>query len=477
MKKLIITFQILTLLSQSVRADDTSVRVAQPTAVLEETIIPKMPKDYTLPNMLYVGPEKKKSIFKQVTSFFFRFKDKNGNRIDVQGEVGRFGSNWGDGFKEKIYHLQRESGEKVIFILTLSSTRNAAKILKQKMALEGREALIIDIPDEAQKYILEKAEAKAAGGFKELWWDTKDKYGKLINIKETISNSKKILRNQFVKPNADDLGLVRVSLGATAFATVAMVTLGNVDPGLALTMAAMRALIGGTSLYYHRTIANLFRFNIFDEFTFKSSTRQTLSRLTLMGLGIGEIYYLMGSHLAGPSYGMTQRQLLTNTLTSGFVETAGATERTNRLSDVANRRMIIYSILLGAGISTASMVGAVGPILVGPAAANPIFFDNGIIEISTLQGTALVVYTGLLLSYKYLTHRVEKIAQHDLIEIGKEKWQRFFRIRAAHYARIAKEKQAALEAKNRVEELKASIKNDRALRGHNHITMCARLFQ
>ncbi len=458
MKKLIITFQILTLLSQSVRADDTSVRVAQPTAVLEETIIPKMPKDYTLPNMLYVGPEKKKSIFKEIISFFYRFKDKNGNRIDVQGEVGRFGATWGNAFKEEVYHLQRISGEKVVFILALSSTRGAAEILKQKMALDGHEALIINIPEEAQKYILERAAAQAAGSFKGLWWDTKDKYKKLVNIKETISNSKKILRNQFIKPNADDLSLVRVSVGATALTTT-MVLLGGVDPGLALTMAAMRIMIGGTSLYFHRTITNLFRFNIFDEFALKSPTRQTLSRLALMGLGIGEIYYLMGSQIAGPSYGMTQRQLLTNTLTSGLVETAAATERTNRLSDIANRRMIVYSILLGAGISTASMVGAVGPILVGSASANPIFFDSGVIEISTLQGTALTLYTGLLLSYIYLTHRVEKIAQHDLIEI-------FLNITKGYYKKATNEIQAIRKRRNQ-----------NAIPSYTNPLTCSRLFQ
>lgn len=455
MKKFIIVLQILVLLSQSVRADTTGNAASSSEIALtqQQEVIPEMPKNYKLPTMQLLDS----------VAFYNEYKDQRGKRVSVQGISGRFGATFGEEFKRKVFDIERQAQEPVEIILTLSSTIEDAKILKDRMALSGRKMVIVEIPDHIQDYLLKKAEAEAAGGIKELWFDTKDKLGKLVNVGETLSNSKKIIQNQFVGPTRGDLRLVWVSVASTAVTTALLITVGGVDPTLALSLGVLRAMIGGTTLAYNKTLSNIFKSDIFNEFNITSTPRRALTRLSVMGLGIGQFYYLVGSTLAGSSYGLTQGQLITNTYTSGLVETLSSEERNNRLSERANHNMIIGHIIIGAAISSAAIVGKTGPLL----------YSAGFFQVSSLLAGTVVLYTGFFFAYKYFSHHVEKVAQHDLFELGRVKWQRIMNMKRARAERFAQEQQAISSRRARLNEILEETRLRTAMR---NAPACARLF-
>lgn len=470
MKKFIIVLQILVLLSQSVFADSTATTSTALEAQPE--IVPQIPEKYKMPNMHLLDS----------VAFVNKYKDRNNQPVYVRGVVGkiqkylherkqvvqsytgRYGATWGDDFLRRVYDIERTAQEPIEIVLTLSSTMNDAKAFRDRMALAGRKMMILEIPDHIQEHILNKAEAEAAGGIKELWFDTKDKVGKLINIKQTIEDSKKIIKNQFVAPSRSDIGLVAVSVTATITTTVLLATVGNVDPMLAASLGALRALIGGTALAYHRSLTNIFKSDIFNELKVTSLPRRVFTRLSVMGLGLGEFYYLIGSAVAGGNYGMTQKQIFTNTYTSGIVETLSSEERNNRLSTRANNNMILGHIIIGAAISSSAIVGKTGPLV----------YSSGIIEFSSLLVGTLALHTGFFFAYRYLSHHIEKIAQKDLIEAGIKKWERVISMRRAHAARIAKEQEArSLALVRRQEILSGTKERVQAARGHT----CSSLFR
>lgn len=458
MKKLIIVLQILVLLSQSVRADDTRLSAVSAVSADSATTTPleQMPKNYKLPDMILLDS----------IAFYNQFRDQAGKRVSVQGFTGRFGSTFGEDFKSKIFELEKSNESKIEIILTLSSTREDAKVYRDKLATMGRKAIIVDIPDEVQKDFIARADAKAQGGLKELWWDVKDKTKKIYHLDKTISDTKKIIRHQFVKPNHEDLDLMYLSLKVTGLTAVGLLFVG-VDPSLVLSMAAARAVIGGSTMAFHRTISNIFKTDITHDLSIVSTPRRTITRLLTMGLGFSEAYYAIGTHLS-PTYGITQEQILSNTVTSGVIETAAAEERNNRLSALATTRMIRYTIMLGAALSTFSMTGTTGPLVI----------EQGIFQISLLQSITLAIFGASFLMYKYKSDKVEKFAQAGFLETLRKKLARVANIQAAREERELKEKQQAEDNRSRViRVLEETRANNRARTQQVRIKMCVSLFK
>ena len=455
MKKLILIFQILIFTAtHAVRADDIP-HAINAADVAVEKVIPPMPSNYRLPEMQLVDSVK----------FYNQYKNQIGQRVEVEGLVGRFGATFGDDFRRKVYEAESQFNEKVEIILTLSSTMEDAKVLKKRMEMVGRSATIVEIPDHIQNRVLAEAEARAAGGLKELWWDMKDKGGKLIHPIDTISNTGKIIRNQFVKPNADDVYLSRLTLkvvaGSAIITTGASLMMGiGVDPVLLIAITAARLFFNGTTRTYNKTITNISRANIFNDLDVVSTTRQVIGRLSTFGLGIGEAYYGIGSSIAGSSYGFTQQQLLSNTLTSGVIETASAVERNKRLSTKASNNVYIMSLVIGSLIGSVGTMGHVGPLIL----------DYGFFQISSLQAASLTVFTGLLVSIKYFTNHVEKVARNDMQKL----FDRLVNFRKIKQEREAKEKLA--RTNNRLALLE-SISHIKAQRELARLNSCSKLFQ
>lgn len=454
MRKLIISIQVFVFVwTNLVYAADGQQTHATPISVpLVETIQTQMPKDYMLPDMELLDS----------VSFYNHYKNKIGQRLDVKSRSGRFGATFGDEFKQKIFEIERMSGEKIKIILTLTSTMADARILKDRMALDGKKMVIVEIPDKIQERILQKAEAQAAGGLKELWWDTKSKSAVLLHPKKTISDAKKIFKNQFIKPSKNDVRLTTVYIGSTVATTIATVLSIGVDPTLAVTMAAARIAIGGATTYYRDTIENLFTSDLLDETKTISTGRQIFTRLLVLGLGISEAYYTIGSEFTAQGYRMTQNQLLSNNATSGVIDSASGIQK-RRLSAEANYKMTLYTIMIGSVISTLASVGSMGPMML----------DYGIFEITALQTGSMVIFGGMLLSYKFLARHVEKVAERDLSAILKQKYLRLAHLRDARQERIIKEQEARVSNRRALEEALYSIR----VRKNLIAPACSYLFQ
>lgn len=452
-KKLILTVQIFVFAWTSIvsAADGQSSNQAAISNQTTETILTQMPKNYKLPDMQLLDS----------VAFYNRYKDKQGHRVSVQGYNGRFGATFGEEFKKQIFEIERMNEQKVEIILTLTSTMADAKVLRDRMALVGRKMIIVEIPDEIQQRILGRAEAEAAGGLKELWWDTKSVGSKLIHPQKTLSDVKKILKNQIVKPSHNDVRLTAVSIGSTVVTTALLLSVG-VDPAFALTMAAARIAIGGPTTYFRYTIRNLFSSDLTDETRVTSTARQVFTRLLVLGLGISEAYYGIGSSFSSPDFKLTQGQLISNSVASGLIDTAASIEKTKRLSPNANYRMTLYTLMIGSIISAFYAVGKVGPMVL----------EYGVFQISTLQASSMVVFSGFYLSYKFLSMHVEKIAQRDLLQSAKEKYQRLANLRTARVQRILKEQEAILFNRR---ALDAALYDIRVKKGLIHPT-CSNLF-
>ena len=443
MKKFIIVLQILVLLSQNIHANEgtATALVNQTEASVSEVIKPQMPKNYRLPEMMLLDS----------VAFYNEFKNQVGKRVSVNGYSGRFGATFGEDFKQKIFEVESQFNEKVEIILTLSSTIEDARILKQKMALAGRKMTIVEIPDEVQKRILDKAEAKAAGGLKELWWDTKDKAGKLLHPVKTVTDSAKIVRNQFVKPTAEDVRMTVFTTSITAGTTL-MLSVG-IDWKFAIAMTAARAFFTGTTTLFRTTINNLYRADITNDLGVTGTWRQTIAKLGTMGVGIGEAYYGIGSTWFSEHYRLTQAQLLSQTITSGLVETLSSTERNNRLSDRANRNMYFNTFVIGSLIGALASIGHVGPMVFESGVVNFFSYDMSA-QFSTLQVTSIALYLGLFLSYKYFTDRVERMAQKTMREHLAERARRLMAMRELRAQRQADEIKAKAEATERKAQLR-----------------------
>ncbi len=418
MKKLLVYFQILILISTSTTYADETQSTVQLATAAAETILPPRSEKYRLPRMLMLDS----------VAFYNQFKDAQGRRIDVKGYNGRFGATWGEEFTQQVYEIEQRYDSKVELILTLTSTLEDAKVLQKRMELVGRKMVIVEIPDWVQNQILERAAAEAAGGLTELWHDTKDKAGKLLHPIKTVTDAQKILRNQFVKPAPEDIRIAAISTSISAATTLAF-SIG-IDWRFAIAMTAARAFFTGTTSLFRSTINNLYRANLLDETRLISTGRRTAARLLTFGVGIGQTYYAIGTTWFNEFYKLSQSQILSHTTTSGIVESLSSEERNNRLSERANRNMQFNTFLIGSMIGAMGAIGSVGPMV----------FDYGFFNVSSLQSASIVIFSSLFLAYKYYSDRVEKIAQKSLRDYFDERYNRFKSLRRARVDRERKER-------------------------------------
>lgn len=444
MKKFIIVFQILILISQSIYAADGQPSSQSTEASVSAPIIPARPTNHRLPDFHFIPPQKKQ--FEEAVKMTSQFSDSKGEKINVDVQYGRFGSTFGPEFEQTVYEAEVKANKKVEFILALDTTMEAAKIYKQRLAAVNREAIIITIPETEQKKYMERWSALDTGGLKELWWETKDVAGKLLHPVETLSKSAKIIKNQFVTPTKDDLYLLKASIGTTALTTGVLIFAVGVDPTFALSLALARMLIGGSTTAYRKTINNLFRADITHDLSSVSTLRQVMTRVGVMGYGLSQAYYAIGSHLSS-NYGLTQQQILSNTITSGVIDTAASIERDRKLSEKASQRMILYTMIVGTILSTLSITGNVGPVLL----------DWGIIQVSGLQTVSVTMFSALLLSYKFFADRVEKAAQKSIREHLAERRRRLLAFQELRKQREEQEAKARIEANERRAKLRQNM--------------------
>jgi hypothetical protein len=454
MKKLILIFQILILVSQNIYADDTrsvQVNVAEPALASPLT----MPKNYKLPDMHLLDSVR----------FYNQYKDQQGKRLVVDGFTGRFGATYGEDFKKKIFEIESRSGEHVEIILTLTSTMEDAKIYQKRLALVGRKTVIVEIPDEVQQEILEKATAQAAGGFKELWWDTKHKVNKLMSPIDSASYSMKIIKNQFVKPNRYDLNIVGISVATTIATTGALVLfVPGVDPAVAVSMCLTRILIGAPLLAVRRTVGNLYKAKFFEDTAQVSVWKQVLLRVSTLGLGVGELYYGIGTEIG--AQGLSQAQVFTNATTSGVIDNLASIQRDRRLSEIANYRMFVYSLIISSAISTVGIAGYTGGMAL----------DYSLLQLNYLQSFSLVIFGSLWLSYKFFSNNVERIAQKDLKLFLYERFRKLTRLRQLREEREQREYDEALSKRKQLAQVIQETQNFHHQKRSRAYPMCSSLF-
>ncbi len=463
MKKCIVVLQILILFSQSAFAQYTP-------APSEKPISRTVPADYH-PETTLVDSAGDVRIYNQ-----YRLKD--GQRVKVKGFVGKFGiHSFNDNFRQQLFDVENKHEGKVEIILTLTSTMGDAMVLKKRMELSGRVVEIVELPDELQRRFLERAEIAAQGGFKELWWDTKNKAQAILHPIQTANYAGSILKHQFQRPGSKDIYLAKFTLttiGVTSTgAALGAMALGvGVDPMLFAVITGARMLLGGTMRAYNRTIVNLTRMNLFDDMAVSSTVQQTTRRLSTLGVAMGQLYYGIGHAIMGNAYPITQKQIFSNTATSGVIDTAAAIERNNRLSDKARDNIYKMGLVVGSLIGAVGSMGFIGPIVL----------EWGFLQITALQAGSLTIFSALLVSIVFFTHHVEIVAQKSI----KELFNRLKSIQEARDKRLAEERAAAekrlLQRLERRQLMAQSLDNIRLAAANRRANamasqMCANLFK
>jgi hypothetical protein len=388
MKNLMIVFQILIFVWMQIAPVHLLAQEATEAAIQRE--IPPMPRNYKFPDMHLLD----------TVAFYQRFKDQVGKRIDVEGVIGRYGATFGKDFKQKIYEIEQQYNEKIEIILTLSSTREDAEILKQNMETKGKKMVIVEIPDWLQQRFLERAARESQGHLAKMSWEVQMLFKAIVHpqvISEKASDAIKILKNQYVTPTKRDIKIAAISATTAGVLTGIGFAVGvGIDPMMmAAIMTGKVLFVGGTSAF-SRTIANAIKADYGNEFKvmtgFKKFAVETYYSMTMKGASSFGSYDI--SQLAPDSLHTVLHKTVDNV-------------KEKKLSEEARDNLVWYNLAFG------TAMGLVGTLGLG----HHIVLEYGFIHITQFEITSFVITSAMLVAYLYRANHFEKLANNNVKEM------------------------------------------------------------
>jgi hypothetical protein len=350
--------------------------------------VPPMPKSYKLPDMHLLD----------TVRFYEKLRSRIGQRVDVEGFVGRYGATFGNEFRQKIYEIEHQFDEEIEIILTLSSTMDDAKVLQKKLEAHGKKMVIVEIPDWLQQKILADAERKAQqqAGLAQAIWNSGKSIGKLKDpsvVRTMVSNAYKIMKNQYVTPSKRDIKIAAVSVAVADTITGIGLALavGGLDP---LTIAAIltkKALfIGGTALFA-RTIANRIKSNPFNE----------LKVRTGLGKVIADTTYTVGTKILMPYSNFEFHSEAGSESLYALTESLAMDKKEKKISEKSSDTLFWYIFAYGTTLSILSTLGIGHELIIEQA-----FFEVSLMR--AVQIASMIAFGGLFI-YKH--KHLEKFAQ------------------------------------------------------------------
>ncbi|MES2767895.1 MAG: hypothetical protein V4596_02015 [Bdellovibrionota bacterium] len=395
-----------------------------------EAVVVKAPVDVPT----YFKPKIKELVFEQ------KYRDAEGKLITVKGLIERrVGATLGKEIRRTMYEIFQEYGGDVEFIVTtkarLEDAEEVKKIVEEEYAKKNikTKVAIFQFPQWIEDILVQQAVSQAQGKIQGMAWKAKYMLKKISQPQQTANEVVEITKNQYEKPTSKDIKIAVISAALTAaisysggvYADPDTVMIGLGVSNLSLALVAIgKALFVGTAAAYNKTLGNILKTDIFNEFNIMSPIRRVFS----------EAFFAIGSSTATSFSGVSASDMV-NTASSALVESATNVEKDMKLRSQKAQDILFYTtFILGNAVSLLGAMGITGPMI----------YEGGFVQLSTLHASAVSVFTAIYIALKYKSHTLQRLAEEAYInkitKIANQKLaqvQKGFRYKPSQFTRPA----------------------------------------